>query len=307
VKVGLTLHDSWLLTGHCAGPGECERWKTGCGNCPDLALPRPIQRDASACNWQVKQEILARCALSVVTPSRYLMSRVRESLVHQAVVSYRVIPNGTDLSRFRPGAQSEARRSLGLPDQARIVLLIAHNPFKDYGTMEAALKRIRPQEGVPLLFICLGKTAQEKAVGQGRMIYPGFILDESQMIRYYQASDVYVHAANDESFGKTISEAMACRIPAVATDVGGIPEQMIDAHTGFLVPRKGVEAMAARTQLLLDREDLRRQIGANALRHVQDHFEIGKMIRAYMSWYEEMLADTSNPFSRRPKTGDIVQ
>src|SRR5262245_6185339 len=48
----LRLADSWTFTGHCAVPGECGRWETGCGQCPDLATPPAIRRDATAYNWQ---------------------------------------------------------------------------------------------------------------------------------------------------------------------------------------------------------------------------------------------------------------
>ena len=57
VPVVLTLHDAWLFSGHCAHSLECERWKKGCGNCPDLTIYPPILRDATAYNWQQKINI----------------------------------------------------------------------------------------------------------------------------------------------------------------------------------------------------------------------------------------------------------
>ncbi|MCS6814013.1 MAG: glycosyltransferase, partial [Cyanobacteria bacterium] len=64
----LSLHDAWLLSGHCAHSFECDRWRTGCGSCPDLTIPPPIPRDATAYNWQRKQQIYARSRLYVATP-----------------------------------------------------------------------------------------------------------------------------------------------------------------------------------------------------------------------------------------------
>jgi len=50
VPVILTLHDAWLLAGHCAHSFDCQRWKSGCGQCPNLSIPPVAKRDATASN-----------------------------------------------------------------------------------------------------------------------------------------------------------------------------------------------------------------------------------------------------------------
>src|SRR5262249_33071397 len=75
--VVLTLHDAWLLSGHCALSFDCNRWQTGCGECPDLSIYPAIKRDSTAYNWRRKRDILARSRLYVATPSRWLMDRVK--------------------------------------------------------------------------------------------------------------------------------------------------------------------------------------------------------------------------------------
>src|SRR5207302_9776637 len=50
----VTLHDAWLLSGHCAHGIDCERWRTGCGECPDLRLYPALLRDGTAFNWRRK-------------------------------------------------------------------------------------------------------------------------------------------------------------------------------------------------------------------------------------------------------------
>ena len=58
VPVIVTLHDAWLLSGHCAHSFDCTRWQTGCGNCPDLSIYPSVLRDGTAFNWQRKAGIM---------------------------------------------------------------------------------------------------------------------------------------------------------------------------------------------------------------------------------------------------------
>ncbi len=285
----LHLHDTWLLSGHCSYSLDCERWQTGCGNCPYLHTYPAIRRDKSAENWQRKQQIYANSHLYIVTVSQWLMDKVERSILKG--VKKRVIHNGTNLSLFKPTSQHAARRALKLPLDAKIVLLIAHSAFKDYTTMEAALSQLKGEPSKPLLFICLARGGSEKMVGEGRMIYPGWVTSPEKIAQYYRAADIYIHAALDEAFGKTITEAGASGTPVVATAVGGIPEQIKDGQTGFLVPPKAHDAMALAMQTLLDDDLLRIRMGQAAAAHVKQHFGLERQVDEFLLWYDEVLTD----------------
>jgi glycosyltransferase involved in cell wall biosynthesis len=288
----VNLRDAWLLSGHCAHSFGCERWKIGCGHCPDLSIYPAIPRDASAYNWRRKRDIYARSRLYVTAPSQWLMDRVHESMLQG--VQYRVIPNAIDVTVFRPGDRDHARHVLDLPPNTRIILLVVHNPFKDLATMEAALGRVnRSNRDENILFICVGRNGVERQLGQGRIRYVGFERDQQRMALFYRASDVYVHAAYGEAFGKTISEAMACGIPVVATAVGGIPEQIEDGKTGILVPPFGVESMAEAIQRLLIDANLHRQIAESAVVHAKKRFGLDRQVGDFLEWYEEVIEDWS--------------
>ena len=162
VPMMLTLHDAWLLSGHCAHSFDCERWKTGCGMCPDLTIPPAIKHDATAHNWYLKKDIYARSRLYVTTPSQWLMHKVEQSILASAIVEARVIPNGVDLTVFHPGDQQKARTDLGIPQDAKVLLFVGSttrtNPWKDYATLEAAVKQVAeylPAERI--ILICLGE------------------------------------------------------------------------------------------------------------------------------------------------------
>ena len=256
LPVLLTLHDTWLLSGHCAYSFDCERWKTGCGRCPDLTIYPAIKRDATAYNWQRKREIYAKSQLYIATPSRWLMAKFEQSMLAPAVLEARIIPNGVDLSVFHPADKQTSREILAIPQEAKVLLFTANgiqrNPFKDYETLQDAVGLVAERlQGQRVLFLALGEAAPVRRIGEAEVRFVAYESDPKAVARYYQAADVYVHAARAETWGLTVTEAMACGTPVVATAVGGIPEQIEDGKTGFLVPAGDAVAMAARIEQVL--------------------------------------------------------
>ena len=142
----LTLHDMWTFTGHCGYSLGCERWRLGCGECPDLTLYPPVDRDGTAFNLSRKREIYRRSRLRVATPSRWLLEKAKASALWDGVAEARVIPYGVDLRIFQPGNRAEVRGRLGIRPDARVLLFAAHggkgNPYKDYDTVHEAVSRI---------------------------------------------------------------------------------------------------------------------------------------------------------------------
>jgi glycosyltransferase involved in cell wall biosynthesis len=294
VPVVLTLHDAWLLSGHCAHAFDCERWKTGCGNCPDLTLDPAIRRDATAYNWRRKRAIFNNSRLYIATPSRWLMRKVEQSMLMTAVVEARVIPNGVDLSVFHPAEQEAARAALGIRQDAIVVLFTANamrrNIWKDYRTVrDAVALTVERMKGQDVLFLALGEDALPERIGPAEVRVVPYQTDPAAVARYYQAADVYVHAARADTFPNTVLEALACGTPVVATAVGGIPEQVEDARTGFLVPAGDAQALADQLTQLLSDNDLRQHMGIQAAEAARRQFDLHRQADAYLEWYHELV------------------
>ena len=290
----MTLHDAWLLSGHCAHSFDCERWKIGCGLCPDLTIPPSIRRDETASNWLRKQAIYAKSRLYVATPSSWLMQKVEESMLARAIVESRVIPNGVDLSVFHPADRREVRARLGLPPDSSVLLFTANqirqNVWKDYRTLRAAIAQVAGNlPGVDLLFIALGEAGPAERIGRAEIRFVPYQQDAATVAGYYQAADGYVHAARADTFPNTVLEALACGTPVVATALGGIPEQIIHGETGLLVPPGMAESMAAAIVSLLTDSPLRARMGTNAALDAQKRFSLDRQVSAYLAWYRTIL------------------
>ena len=114
-----TLHDMNPFTGGCHHSDQCNLYRTGCQNCPQLAQSGP--HDFSHRSFQLKQTVLQEKQLHVITPSRWLEEHVRNSFLLQDASSIQTIHNGLDLQVFRPRDQQAARGKLNLPPDLTVV------------------------------------------------------------------------------------------------------------------------------------------------------------------------------------------
>ncbi len=303
VPTVLTLHDMWTLTGHCAYSLQCQRWQTGCGQCPDLHLDPAIRRDGTAANWVRKRDLYGSSRLYVATPSQWLLDCVRQSMLAPAMIEGRVIPNGVDLNIFRPADRTRARAELGLPQDAPVVMLTTgslRSMWKDDATLIRTIELTRRDGRTPQpCFVAVGRESAVPKSATGDVRIVPFQHDPRLVARYCQAADVYLHASRADNAPLSILEALACGTPVVATRVGGIAEQIraLDpgSHdglggdaTGMLVPPRDAAAMASALRMLLDQPDLRRAMGANAAADALARFSLRQQADAYLSWFRDI-------------------
>jgi glycosyltransferase involved in cell wall biosynthesis len=265
-----TLHDAWLLTGHCAHPLGSDGWLRGCGDCPHLDTYPALNRDGTAYNLARKRALYEGIELTVVTPSQWLMDMVERSVLAGAAVRREVIPNGVDLTGFAPGDRQEARAALGVASDAKLVVFAAQggraNQFKDYPTLAAALERL---PGV-----------EEAALGDPAV-------PQTEVARWLRAADLYVHPSRADTFPSGVLEALAVGTPVVASAVGGIPEQVSD-ETGVLVEPGDPAALAAAIERLLADPDLCARMGAAGAAAARARFSLDRQLDAYLALYDRL-------------------
>ena len=292
VPAVVTLHDTWLMAGHCAYTLECERWLVGCGECPHLDTPPAVPRDKTVENRALKRDILRRSQLHVVGPSRWVLDRAAESILADAIVDARLIPNGVDQTVFAPAEKRAARLDLGLPAEPLLLIFsaaAANNPYKDPATLSAALpeiaRRVAPRE---VLLLLLGARADDSPVPGARVVSVPFLDDSRDVARYLQAADLAVHTVHAENQPLAILEAQSCGLPVVASNVGGIPETLVDGQTGLLVPADDPGELAEAVSGLLLDDRRRESMGRAARAQALGRFGLDRMVDDYVRLYQEL-------------------
>jgi glycosyltransferase involved in cell wall biosynthesis len=232
-----TLHDMWAFTGHCSYSYACERWITGCGQCPHLKEYPYMQRDVSHWEWWLKKQTYAASQFQIVTPSHWLKALVEVSLLKQFTV--RCIPYGLDTQVYQPMERTLLRQKMSIPPDAFVVLISSNdlNEERKGGRLilEALTQLPSP---VRSRFYCLimGKGRLESN-GSIRGLSLGYITDESLKAEAYAVSDLCLFASSADNLPLVIQESLSCGTPVLACPVGGIPEMVIPGRTGFLSAR----------------------------------------------------------------------
>ncbi|MDR1564499.1 MAG: glycosyltransferase [Oscillospiraceae bacterium] len=137
-----------------------------------------------------------------------------------------------------------------------------------YGPMEAELKQL----------------AEELGIGS-KVLWLGFVSPQEEVIKLIQGLDIAAVPSLSESFGVSAIEASACGIPVVASNVGGLPETVLEGATGLLVPPSDEKALATALKKLIESPELRRSMGERGRAFVCENYSFVKNFNEIEGYY----------------------
>ena len=283
-----TLHDPWAMTGHCIHPFSCQRWKTGCGQCPDLKTDFAIQRDTTALNFRLKRMAYRRSNFEILVASSWMENMVRQSPLMDGVPVHKV-PFGLDLDFFKPGDQAAAKARLGI-EPHRLVLCFRSvvNDFKGLQYVIEALDRLQTQ--VPICLLTLNDKGRiEKFKDRFQVVELGWTNDDSVMQDVYSATDLFLMPSLADSFGLMAVEAMACGKPTICFEGTALPEVVFTPEAGLAVPSRDSAALAAAMARLIGDPQERLARGASSRQLAEQHYDIRLQAERMVDVYERVI------------------
>jgi glycosyltransferase involved in cell wall biosynthesis len=284
-----TVHDMSPLAGGCFTDFGCGEFGNGCRVCPLLKFPF----NQIWARQELKRRIraLQNRRVAFVANSESTMALLKRSEVARGKLQ-KVIPPGFDFADLKQIPREEARRALGIPDEAFVLgfgaaSLTDQNKGIDrfYGVAQRVAQDIPHTRA--LIF---GDGAPEEAKIPTQHL--GTIKDPARLALVYSAMDAHLVTSKMETFGQVSVEAQACGIPVIAFAVGGLPETLLDGNTGILVPFGECEEMAAQI-VVAHRAGRLGSMGQAGAEWVREQFDSLVVAQKYVEVYEELFAGTA--------------
>ena len=218
-----------------------------------------------------------------------------------------IIPPGVDLERFQPIAKDVAKKRVGIPCGDTNILFAGRiEPLKGIDTMLRAMALIQERRPEVLHNACMAiiggdPWADDLDEEMARLQQLRTDLDIHDLVtflgakdqdllpNYYAAAEMVVMPSHYESFGMVALEAMAMGTPVIASEVGGLAHLVKHGVTGYHVPSRDPEALAARIYELLSNQDCRQVLGQQAREYAR-RYDWANIVDRMISVYEEVVA-----------------
>jgi glycosyltransferase involved in cell wall biosynthesis len=222
----------------------------------------------------------------VLSTSRFLASEIEERFG----IASQITPFGVDTKVFCPDHHRSAEEPL------RIGSIKNMNPEYSLRNLLWTFKKVRtwlPETSLRFMIVGEGRGRSDleglaRYLGiDGEVDFTGYI-PYAGIVQYHNMIDVYVNLTTMESFGVSVLEASACERPVVASDVGGLRETVRNGTTGFLVQPGDIEQAAESVYRLILDHELRKKMGTEGRKLVQEYYSLEKSVNRMMGLYKEL-------------------
>ena len=208
-----------------------------------------------------------------------------------------VIPNGFDLSQFKPdaGARLSVGQELGIPEDAVLIGCFARfHPDKDHAVFVQAAGELHREFPDVRFVLCGNQVAPDNAV-LSTWIDAAGIRDRVHLLglrqdmpRLMASLDIFSISSRTEASPLVIGEAMACEVPCAVTDVGDAAQTV--GCTGEIVPARDPQALAMAWRKLIEAGRQRRlELGRAARLRIEREFDLGSVVRRYEALYQSLV------------------
>ncbi|MDB5019410.1 MAG: N-acetyl-alpha-D-glucosaminyl L-malate synthase BshA [Pedobacter sp.] len=203
----------------------------------------------------------------------------------------KVIPNFIDFTRFSLKPKDHFKKAIA-PNNERI--LIHTSNFRKVKNTSDVIKMFHKiQQTIPSKLLMVGD-GPERAYDEQLCRDLGIVNDvrflgkQDAVEEILSVSDLFLMPSESESFGLAALEAMACKVPAITSNAGGLPELNVNGYCGYMSNVGDVDDMAANAIKILEHDDILQQFKENAFLRAQE-FDLKKILPIYIDYYNEII------------------
>lgn len=223
----------------------------------------------------------------------------KETYLHFKITNeIEVIPNFIDLAKFKKQKKDHFKRAICPNDEMLIVHTSNFRKVKRIGDVIKVFHNIHKEIPAKLLMIGDGperSPAEDQCRELGISHDVRFLGKLEAVEEVLSVADLFLMPSEKESFGLAALEAMACEVPVISSNTGGIPELNINGVTGFMSNIGDVEDMTKNALTILDKDNLPK-FKQNALKRAQE-FDISRILPLYETYYQKVMEKASSRVS----------
>lgn len=277
IKVVWTFHCEYMYTGKCGHAHECEKWKTECNKCPAIKeYPKSLLFDRTKHMYHQKKDLLASLDITIVTPSKWLADRVKESYLKNK--SIQIIHNGIDEKVFYPVETYGLREEFNIPLDNKIVLAVAPHIMSEAKGGRWILKLAENMKSDKVSFILVGTDSEESQ--KENVWFVKKTNNQSELAKYYSLADVFVICSKKETFSMTCAESLLCGTLVVGFE-SGAPETIFEEPFATFVPYGDLNSLQGAISSMFDRDITQKEIVTSA----REKYSKEMMVQQYLNLY----------------------
>lgn len=287
-----TMHDMWPFTGICHYANDCDHYQEECHHCPFI-YGGGRKKDLSTHTFRKKKSLYKIAPITFVACSQWLGKKAAQSAL-LPVDSVINIPNPINTNLFKPRKKTEARAKCHLPQDKKLILFGSVKIMSERKGVKYLIDACQqlaskhPEWKDTLGVVVFGNQSEQLQQHLPFPVYPlNYVKNEHQLVDIYNAVDLFALPSLQENLPNMIMEAMACGVPCVGFNIGGIPEMIDHLHNGYVAQYKSAEDFANGIQWILTEPEYA-ELSIQAYRKAAANYSESIIAKKYTDLYNKI-------------------
>ncbi len=237
------MTEEYAYLGRCGYSGDCTRYLTGCGHCPQLhEYPRSWFFDQSARIFKMKQNAYSRLDKKVFVAPEYVIECAKKSPLMKNIPTA-ILDESIDLAFYYPRDPNVMRKELNIDDSKVIILCIAPMSYPRKGCRYFVELANRMVDDERFVFVHVGFNQGDKSTLPKNYIAITYEADQERLAHYYSMGDLFVFPSYLDTMPNACLEALACGTPLLCFNTSGMP-YIANEEVGTFVELGNVDELA---------------------------------------------------------------